>query len=153
MILASKFDVLRGWPKEGAIDECFPVHLSSGVPDSIPLGSLVAVQSDGSVALATTVNVATTNGTAVWIVVEGNDDFSGTFLQKVNCIRGNAMVRLDPANFAAGSYPPGTQVSFASGLAKVAAANDQVIGEVIEDDIAVDGTIVVYFSGGLIVKK
>jgi hypothetical protein len=148
MRLNSKFDVLRGWPKEGAIDTAFPIHATSGTPDTLPPGMVVALQSDGSVAAATTVNRSTTNGTPTWVVVEGNDDFSAQFVGKVNCIRKNAVLRLDPANFNAGSYAVGSLVTFSSGKWQLAVTNNQVIGEVIEDDRATDGTLVVYYDGG-----
>ena len=35
MLLNSKFDILRGHPNGGAIDETFPIHSAGGVFDSI----------------------------------------------------------------------------------------------------------------------
>jgi hypothetical protein len=85
---------------------------------------------------------------ATWVVIEGNDDFSGLFLQKAVCLRSNAMFRLDPANFNAGTYTPGVKLTFSTGKWQPAVTGNQIIGEVIEDSTAVDGTIVVYYSGG-----
>lgn len=149
MILASKFDVLRGWPREGAIDETFK---AATAVELVP-GSVVEVQSDGlTVDKATTPNMTAANAKAPWVVVEGNDDFSGTFTGKVVCIRANAMLRLDPANLTAGTYTPGLGVSFNAGKFQVAVATNQIIGEVIKDDTAIDGTVVVYFHGGAGIK-
>ena len=148
MLLNSKFDILRGYPKEGAIDETFPIHVSGGVFDSIVLGMVVKVNTDGSVSAATTPNRSTTEGVAPWVVIEGNDDLSGQFLQKAVCLRSNAMFRLDPSNFNAGTYTPGVKLTFSAGKWQPAVTNDQIIGEVIEDNTATDGTIVVEYNGG-----
>ena len=152
MLLNSKFDVLRGWPREGALDEAFPAKITAGVPVTLAPGNVVRVQPDGSVDKATTPNLSAADPIAPWVVVEGNDDFSGKFTGKVVCLRANAMVRLGPANFIPGTYNRGTLVSFDGGRFKVAAANDQVIGEVISSDVATDGTLTVYYHGGAIRK-
>lgn len=149
MLLNSKFDILHGYPKEGAIDKTFPIHVSGGgVYDAIALGMVVYVGTDGAVTPATTPNRAAANGLATWVVIEGNSDFSGTFLQKATCLRANATFRLDPANLEAGVYAVGTKLSFNAGKWKVAAAGDQIIGEVLADNTATDGTIDVYYTGG-----
>jgi hypothetical protein len=44
------------------------------------------------------------------------------------------------------------KLSFNAGKWKPAAITEQVIGEVIKDDTAVDGTIVVYYDGGTAAK-
>jgi hypothetical protein len=147
-LLNKKFDVLRGWPREGSIDEVFPVHVVSGSAVSIPLGSVVVQQSDGSVDLATTGNLGSVNGAPVWLVVEGNDDFSATFVGSVTCIKGNAEVRLDPSNFISGSYAVNTMLTFSAGKFQPAVTGNQIIGWVIEDDRAVDGTLRIFYSGG-----
>lgn len=150
MLLNSKFDVLRGWPREGAIDESFTIHQTvAGTDDSLPLGTVFFVGTDGkAVATGASPNRSTTDGVATWVVVAGNDDFSSQFVHKVVGLRGNAMFRLDPANFNAGTYTPGKKLTFASGKWQVAATNDQIIGEVIADNTATDGTIVVFYTGG-----
>ncbi len=148
MLLNSKFDILRGYPKEGAIDNTFPIHVSGSTYDSIVMGMVVAENSDGTVSAATTPNRSTTNPTAVWVVIAANDDFSGTFLEKAVCLRSNAMLRLDPSNINAGTYTPGTKLTFSSGKWQPATTNNQIIGEVIADNTATDGTIDVYFTGG-----
>lgn len=149
MRLNSKFDVLRGYPKEGAIDESFVINQTTpGTDDSLPVGTVVTVNSTGKAVAATTVNRTTTNSVATWVVIEGNDDFSAQFVHKVVCLRSNAMLRLDPANFNAGSYTAGAKLTFSAGKWQIAAATNQIIGEVIKDDTAVDGTVVVMYTGG-----
>lgn len=147
MLLNSKFDILRGYPNLGAIDETYPIHNATGTFDSVVLGMVVAMNADGSVSPASTPDRSTTNGLATWVVVEGNDDISGGFLQKAVCLRSNAVFRLDPSNFNAGSYTPATKLTFLAGKWQPAATNNQIIGEVIEDNTATDGTIVVYYAG------
>lgn len=148
MLLNSKFDILRGYPKEGAIDETFDVYSPGGVPAELPAGSVIYKRSDGTVNLADTVNRATTDGIATWVVVEGNDDYSGAWLNKVVALRANAVFKLDPANFTAASLPAGAKLTMQTGIWTLATTNDQIIGEVLVDDQAVDDTITVYYSGG-----
>lgn len=148
MLLNSKFDILRGWPKEGAIDETFEVYAPGGTPVSLPAGTVIYKRSDGTVDVADTVNRTTTNGQATWVVIEGNDDNSGAFLNKVVALRANVMFRLDPANFTAAALPAGAKLTMQSGIWTLAVATNQIIGEVVTDNQAVDGTIDVYYSGG-----
>lgn len=148
MLLNSKFDILHGFPKEGAIDKTFPIRLNAGVYDAIALGMVVFVNTTGAVQAATTPNRTTTNSVAVWVVIEGNSDYSGTFLQKAVCLRSNCVLRLDPANLNAGTYTPGVKLTFSAGKWQPAVATNQIIAEVIADNTAVDGTIDVYFTGG-----
>jgi hypothetical protein len=149
MQLNGLFDVLRGWPREGALDESFPVHKTAGVLDTVVPGNVVYVNASGEVELASTGDRTTVDATPTWVIVEGTDDFSGQFVEKAVCLRSNAMFRLDPANFAVGTYAVGTLLSFSAGKWQEAAITEQVIGEVIANNTAIDGTIVVYYSGDL----
>lgn len=148
MILASLFDILRGYPREGALDETFPIHVSSGTYSSVTLGMVVSVGTDGTVQAATTPNRSSANSVATWVVIAGNDDFSGTFLESAVCLRANAEFKLDPSNMASGSYTVGTKLTFNAGQWAPATTNNQIIGEVIADNVAVDGTVNVYYTGG-----
>lgn len=151
-LLNNLFDVLRGWPNAQAIDETFPVHVTAGVPDVLPPGSVVSVQADGTVALATTPNLGAADAIPTWVVVESNQDFSGQFLEKVVCLRKNAEFRLDPSGFIAGAYAVGSLVSFSAGKFKLAASGDQIVGEVTADNRATNGTLNIYYHGGAIKK-
>jgi len=148
MLLNSKFDILRGWPKEGAIEETFDVYSPGGTPVALPAGTVIYKRTDGTVDKADTPNRSTTNGVATWVVIEGNDDYSGGWLNKVVALRANAMLRLDPSNFTAAELPASTKMTVQSGVFAAAVTNDPIIAEVVTDDQAVDGTIVVYYSGG-----
>jgi hypothetical protein len=149
MILNSKFDVLRGWPREGAIDENFTIMQTvPGVDDLLPLGTVINVNATGFAVAATTPNRAAANAVATWIVVAGNDDFSSQFVHKVVGLRANAEFKLDPSNFNAGVYTPGTKLTFSAGKWQPSVAGNQIIGEVLQDNTATDGTIVVFYTGG-----
>ena len=152
-LLNSLFDILRGWPREGAIDETFPVHITTGSYDLLTPGMVVNYDpSTGTAIAATTPDLTGADAIPVWVVIESNTDFSGQFLQKVVCIRANAVLRLDPSNITTGSYTRGALLSFATGIWTVAATKNQVIGEVLEDNRTVDGTLKVYYSGGMTKK-
>jgi hypothetical protein len=149
MLLNSKFDVLRGWPREGAIDDTFGIHQTTpGTDDVLPRGMVVTVGTDGLAVAATTPNRSTTDAVSTWIVVEGNDDYSSQFVKKVVALRANAEFQLDPANFNAGTYTPGVKLTFSAGKWQPATTNNQIIGEVLKDNTATDGTIVVFYTGG-----
>jgi hypothetical protein len=149
MLLNSKFDVLRGWPREGAIDEVFPINQTvPGTDDLLPLGMVFFVNTTGKAEAATTPNRAAANAVATWVVVAGNDDFSSQFTKKVVGLRANAEFKLDPSNFNAGVYTPGVKLTFSAGKWQPAVAGNQIIGEVLQDNTATDGTIVVMYTGG-----
>ena len=150
MLLNSKFDVLRGWPREGALDETFGIHQTvAGTDDSLPLGTVVVIgASDGfAVAAPASPNRTTTNALATWVVVAGNDDFSGIFTKKVTCLRSNALLRLDPANYT-GAPTVGQKLTFSTSVVgkwTVAVATNQIIGEVVSVN-STDNTIVVMYT-------
>ena len=118
------------------------------------MGTVVTVQTDKvRWTRPPTPDRSSANEIPTWLVVEGNDDFSGTFTGKVVALRKNAVVKLDPANFNAGSYTPGVLVTFGHRQVQAAAAaHDQIIGEVLRDDTAIDGTITIYYDGGSTAK-
>lgn len=146
-LLNSKFDITRGYPNGSALAEPFAIKKvgSPLAPKLIPQGKIVTqeLQSGGTVMdVATTPNVSTNDPLQVWLVVESNDDFSGSFVGKLNAILLGSGVIWETTDFAAGSYPPGTPVSYANGQVKVKAANEQIIGHVVSDDSATSkGTI------------
>jgi hypothetical protein len=151
MILNSKFDVLRGWPREGAIDESYLINQTvPNVDDALPLGTVFFVNATGKAqATGASPNRTTTNAVSTWVVVAGNDDFSSQFVHKVVGLRSNAELKLDPSNFNAGTYTPGVKLTFAAGGKwQPAVATNQIIGEVLQDNTATDGTIVVMYTGG-----
>ena len=103
-------------------------------------------QSDGTVASASTPSSGA-DSIPVWVVIEGNDDFSGTFLEKVNCLRGDCVLQLDPANYSAGSYAPNTELTFSSGKFAAATTGQQIVAEVLSVN-ASNSTLEILFHGG-----
>lgn len=151
-LLNNLFDILRGWPVADPIAEAYPVHQTVGAYDVLPPGTVVQLQLDGTAAKATTPNLAAADGIPVWVVIESNQDFSGQFLQKVVLLRCNAEFRLDPSNFTAGGYVVGTLLSFNTGQFTLALTTNQVIGEVLQDNRAIDGTLKIFYHGGMYKK-
>lgn len=81
----------------------------------------------------------------MWLAVQAGD-FDNAYVGKFVAVRSNVIVKTD--KFDAGSYDEGKHVSFNAGKFRLAATNDQIIGEVIEDARATDGTLVIYYHGG-----
>lgn len=147
-ILNSKFDILRGYPNGSASVWPFPIKKtgSPATPVSIPAGTLVTQELDGGqtvVDKATTPDLSSADPIEVWLVVEGNDDYSGEFVEKVATAKPGTGLIWETDDYAAGSYTPGTPVSFSGGQIKVKAANEQIVGYVLEDRTATKGTVVV----------
>jgi hypothetical protein len=145
-VLNSKFDVLRGWPNGQSVDACFAADNGAS---TLSGGDIVVLTATG-VAWADTASTPK----AVFVVVEGNDDFSAQFVGKVNCLRNSALLRV--SNYvtggAPGTFAVGTDVTYdstGSGTGKWAAAQsgEQVIGEVWAID-ATNATLDIFFHGG-----
>ena len=146
-ILNSKFDFHRGYPNGSALAEPFKVKMSGSTPVSIPGGSLVTqeLQNGETVMdLATTPNLSTHDPVQVWLVMEGNDDYSGEFVKGGQACRVGSGLIWVTDQYAAGVYTPGKAVTFDAGVLKLKTlATEQIIGYVLYDKTATDGTIVV----------
>lgn len=145
-ILNSKFDILRGYPNGSALAEPFKVKKTAGVPVSLPGGTLVTQElQDGATVMdaATTPDVSSADPIQVWLVVEGNDDYSGEFVVGGHACRVGSGLIWETDQYTAGTYTPGTAISFSAGKIKVKAANEQIIGYVLHDKTATEGVVVV----------
>lgn len=145
-LLNSKFDILRGYPNGSALAWPFQIKKTGGSYVSIPAGTIVTTELSGTstvVDKATTPNTSTNDPKPMWLVVEGNDDFSGTFVQKCAACKLGSGIIWETENYAAGSYTPGVAVSVSAGQIKVKATNEQIIGYVLEDRSATKGTVVI----------
>lgn len=148
--LDDKFDVLKGWEPGGdaSIDQSFPPEVVGSAPVTLLPGTIVTVDANGYVNAATSpadVSLGTAQPLQVYVVLEGNgDDYSAQFVEKVVCLRGKLTVKTDKLA-AAQTFPVAGKVSYDSGLLEDAgaAATTQVIGTVLENNVATDGTIVV----------
>ena len=152
-LLNSKFDTPRGYPNGSAMAIPFDIKKTGSplVPVTLAAGKLVTQELQGSltvVDLATTPNLTSASPIDVYLVVEGNDDYSGEFTGKCATVKPGTGIAWKTDDFATGTYTPGTPVTFDGGQVAqhgtvVSAAADQIIGFVLYDDSATDGTITI----------
>lgn len=103
------------------------------LPGSIPAGAIVTMDGSGQAVLATTGNVVASrlNAQMVFVAIDGNKDFSGSFVQKLTVLHGGFTMKTDQYDVASGALNvPGTLVTFKSGKVHAAGANDQLLGVV-----------------------
>lgn len=144
-----KFDVLRGWPWGGAIEESFVP--ASGKTYSE--GVLVSIDSSGNAADVPSAvqpwGAGTGQPVMLRMVIQGNDQFDGSFVGKAVTLRGEFTVKTEkytgtiPAKGAYVTWDPST--SGKVGWLKTAGATDQWVGQV-EDSDSTNGFIVVAMS-------
>lgn len=145
-----KFDVLRGWEPGGdaGIDQSLPPVKVGGVAVSLLPGFIVALNSQTEVNVATSpvsIALGTAQKPQVYIVIEGNGvDTAPRFVEKVVCLRGKLTVKSDKLG-PSQSFPVNGKISYSAGLMVDAGptATTHVIGTVIANDLAADGTITV----------
>lgn len=140
------FDVIRGYPNGSALAQPLTIKEVAGTPVTLAAGTLVTQELSGTetvVDKASTPDLSSADPKQVWLVVEGNDDYSGQFVKKVMALRVGSGIIWSTTTFAAGSYTPGTPVSYNNGELKVKAANEQIIGYVLEDKTASTGEVVI----------
>lgn len=143
-LLASKFDPQRGYPNGSALAEPFKIKLSGGTPESLPIGTLVAPETQTGqtvVSAATTPDITSADPLDVWLVVEGNDDYSGAYVGKVMAVKCGSGIIWETDSYAAGTYAVGSAVSYSAGVLKEKGATEQIIGYVLDNFIATKGTI------------
>lgn len=141
--LTDKFDVIKGWEPGGdaSIDQSFPIHKVMGVMVTLLPGYVVQLAVGGDIDVATTPDMTLADPVAVYVVVEGNGaDFSPQFVEKAVVLRGKLTVKTDKLA-GAQTFPVTGPVSFSSGLLIDKGATDQIIGYVIANNVATDGTI------------
>jgi len=143
-ILTSKFDFHRGYPNGSALAEPFKVKVNAGVPVSLPGGHLVTQElQNGETVMdaATTPDLSSADPKQVWLVMEGNDDYSGEYVKGGQACRVGSGLIWSTDQYTAGTYTPGVPVSFSAGKLKVKAANEQIIGFVLYDKTATEGKV------------
>jgi hypothetical protein len=120
------------------------------VAGAIPAGSIVKMDAAGKAVLATTTNVTTGDLVPVFVTIDGNDDYSGSFVWKLTVLQGGFTMVTDLISGSISGFTPGVLVSFTAGLVKVAATNDQVIGYVGPAGAdTVNGTVQIVVPQGL----
>ena len=121
--LNSKFDILRGWPNSSAVQEDFVVGGTS--THAHKQGTWVSLDSskkDGTMCTSDT-NANSGFGSDCYLIIEGRDDYSSRFANRVTCLLGGGyMVRIPQngvdaegssytcLNAAASTFAPGDLV-------------------------------------------
>lgn len=118
-------DILRGWPNDGARERYETIKAAVTLNN----GDWVAPQTDGTVDKVGTLGAGA--GTrAAGLVVRGNGDAaSGANTNKAVVLWGNFIARV--ANYTAGAYVAGSNVTVDAGKIRLAASTDVVTGHVI----------------------
>ena len=147
-LLNSKFDILRGYPNGSALVWPFAIETTGSPPVAVALpgGTLVTQKLQGSQTVVNTLTTPDITGfrpKEPWLVVEGNDDFSGQFVGKCACAKLTTGIIFETDQYEAGAYAPGTALCALGGKIKEAGATDQIIGWVLENRISTKGTVVV----------
>ena len=94
-----------------------PALGTSGTPQpgTIPPGAIVVMDNSGggTAVLATAPAYSLNAPLLAFVTIDGNMDFSGSFVEKITVFAGGYTMVTD--QFSAGTYHPGDPVSFASG--------------------------------------
>ena len=102
-VLSNKFDILRGWPNASAVAEDFIIPSKSEIDNLLNShkflqGQWVALKSttDGTMACEPLIaDVDSGAARACYLIIEGRDDYSAQFANRVTCLVGGGyMVRL-----------------------------------------------------------
>ena len=131
--LNSKFDILRGWPNSSAVQEDFVVGGTS--THAHKQGTWVSLDSSVKDGSMKTADAAANSGfgSDCYLIIEGRDDYSSRFANRVTCLLGGGyMVRIPQQgvdaegspytclNAAASTFAPGDLVKVVnSALSKV----------------------------------
>lgn len=127
-----------------------------GVPDSsgtltpgtIVAGHFVMMDASGNMVLATSPDLNAALSAMIWMVVTGDNDYSGMASGKVNCVHGG--VRAVTEKFdAAQSYTPGIPLIVSAGILtpKVLGDNRQIVAYVGPNHVS-NGTLDIYMVQG-----
>jgi hypothetical protein len=100
---------------------------ANGTPTAgtIPPGAVVTMDANGKAILATSGDIsvaAQTGKKLVFVTLDGNTDYSGSFVQKLTVLHGGFTMVTDQFDGVASSYTPGLAVSFDSGKVKLLSA-------------------------------
>lgn len=152
--LNSKFDILRGWPNSSAVQEDFVIGSDNHPHYMGQWVSLDVQNKDGSMrtAVALAATVSDSVDAKCYMIIEGKDDFSSRFANRVTCLLGGGyVVRLpekgvtaDGTEYnilaaAASTFAPMQEVKVAAGVVTAldgneANARQSVVGQVLAVD-------------------
>jgi hypothetical protein len=119
-LLASKFDIVSvDNPLAPAAlaqvlkvtgGETFTVN-GTPVAGTIPAGTIVTMDhTTGCAVVGATVNISNTQKELAFVVIDGNMDFSGSFVQKLTVLQGGFTMQTD--QYHTGVYTPGLPVTW-----------------------------------------
>lgn len=127
--LNSKFDILRGWPNSSAVQEDFVIGGTS--THSHKQGMWVVLDSsnkDGSMVTSDSLPTST-DAVRPNLIIEGRDDYSSRFANRVTCLLGGGYVVRIPQSgvdaegssyaclaAAASTFAPGDLLKVANGV-------------------------------------
>lgn len=152
--LNSKFDILRGWPNSSAVQEDFVIGSADHTHYQGQWVSLDVDNKTGSMVTAVDLADTVSDSAAAkcYLIIEGKDDFSARFANRVTCLLGGGyVVRLpqkgstadgveyDILAAAASTFAPMEEVKVASGVITALAGNEanarqSVVGQVLAVD-------------------
>lgn len=142
--LKSKFDILRGWPQQSAVQEDFIIGgTSSGHKHH--QGTWVSLGAAYTTTNEAMADVNSSKAKKCFLVIEGKDDYSSQFANRVTVLLGGGYVvrldgdtaRVEVAQYAAGAYVAGSPVKVLNGVVTLAAVNDTadlIVGTVLKYD-------------------
>lgn len=178
-LLNSNFDVISRDPLKTALaglvvvldvqgaSSPYSTLPASGTPAAglIAAGSIVVMNQGGKAVLADTANTTsnpTVGGTAapclMFITVDGDQDYDGSFVHKLTCIQGGGEFKLDTANFVTDTYLPCDLLTCGesggptdtSGMFRIATTDEQIYGIVGSDGYdAVNDTLSIIIPQGI----
>jgi hypothetical protein len=163
---AYNFDIIRGWPSDAAVE--YDVAPGSGL--TLQEGQFVVLSNNSGVpaailptaaSIANDVLTAGQNPTPFWVVIEGNtsNEFDAIATGKVTLLKANQLLIQTTQFVNAGSLVPGAVLTVSDGanddgsdptgtagqltLRAGDAADLQIVGYVVENNVATQGTLTV----------
>ncbi len=119
------YDIRKGWPSDGAIDEVLKAESGQTIED----GMIVTV-ADGKASKANFTGAASANDPMVAFII-GYEQVKGTFTG----IMSQCIIEVDADHYDAGSYAPGDALTAKDGKFS-AAGSSKVVGRVLKFDAA-----------------
>lgn len=122
------------------------------IPGTIGPGTIVVMDANGEAVPADNDNALTDAPSLLFIVVDGNIDYDGSFTNKLTCIHGGLEVVTEA--FAADTYAPGDKLTCSNagdaGKLRKAASGEQIYGIVGPAGLnTVDNTLNVFIPQGI----
>ena len=90
--LNSKFDILRGWPNSSAVAEDFVIPSTANLGShKFKQGQWVSLVDNSAGVMTCQTDMTAVNSNAIqscYLIIEGRDDFSSQFANRVTCLLG-----------------------------------------------------------------